>query len=146
MSNFMFGDVYLHTHLLKHTDAPRTTAIPCLSTMLIDFRKITDGWKLVRLRKICKRRFGDLPETYWEEIRSARRTTCHSTLRFQKSHVRWLETELYLKIQLVHAASTPTRSVVTINDANRLALVWGMRANLRYVQNVETLTIKSGVT
>jgi len=60
--------------------------------------------------------------------------------------VRWLETELYLKIQLVHAASTPTRSVVTINDANRLALVWGMRANLRYVQNVETLTIKSGVT
>jgi hypothetical protein len=58
----------------------------------------------------------------------------------------WLETELYLKIQLVHAANTPSRYVVTIIDANRLALVWGMRAVLRYILNVETLTIKSGVT
>jgi len=26
----------------KNTEAPRTIAIPCLSTMLVDFRKITD--------------------------------------------------------------------------------------------------------
>jgi hypothetical protein len=57
-----------------------------------------------------------------------------------------LETELYLKIQLVQAASTPSRSVVTIIDANRLALVWGIRTVLSYVQYVETSTIKSGVT
>jgi hypothetical protein len=140
VSNFNFGPVF--TFLPAHPPSQTNIAKPLVlqaSHVFLQCSSISERSLIVESFSLTKSnwRVGDLSETYWErktEVHGERPVTA---LCFHNSHVHWLETELYLKVQLVHAASTPSRSVVTIVNANRLALVWRMKAVLRYVLNFD---------